>query len=160
MSRPGPMLALCGLVLQPAPARAAEPVLEPGAYTVAVRLELPHLADMAGTATRRLCLDDSATHGMAILSENNPLARCPVSNVQAAGDELGFDIRCEGRNAAQASARYRLSRDRFTGRITMRMGGKNMTMTEVQSGRRTGPCAEGEGPDKGPVEAPLEAPRP
>jgi hypothetical protein len=28
----------------------------------------------------------------------------------------------------------------FEGRIAMVMGGKNMTMTEVQSGRRVGGC--------------------
>jgi hypothetical protein len=53
---------------------------------------------------------------------------------------LRFDILCEGRGAAWASAVYRLMPDAFEGRIAMVMGGKNMTMTEVQSGRRIGAC--------------------
>lgn len=122
---------------------AAAAPLEGGAYEVEVRLELPHLEDMAGSKRVRLCLTAEANgdnHGIAVLSDNNPLSRCPVSNVRRAGDELTFDIACEGRNAARASARYLLAATAFRGRITMRMGGKNMTMTEVQAGRRIGAC--------------------
>lgn len=122
---------------------AAAPPLEGCAYEVEVRLELPHLEDMTGGRRVCLCLASEANgniHGIAVPSDNNPLARCPVSNVRRAGDELTFDIACEGRNAAQASARHLLGATAFRGRITMRMGGKNMTMTEVQTGRRIGAC--------------------
>lgn len=140
----------CLAALLAGPALAAEPaVLEGGAYEVEVKLELPHLEDMTGKKVVRLCLTSEPNgnnHGIAVLSDNNPLARCPISNVRQDGDELTFDIACEGRNSAHASARYLLAPTSFHGRIAMQMGGKNMTMTEVQAGRRTGACDAGETP--------------
>jgi hypothetical protein len=130
-------------VLAPSVPAAQSPVLDGGAYDVEVKLELPHLEDMAGRTIVRLCLAAAANGnnpGLAVLSDNNPLAHCPVSNLRQDGDVLTFDITCEGRNAARASARYVLARTAFRGRIAMQMGGKNMTMTEIQSGRRTGAC--------------------
>jgi hypothetical protein len=75
-----------------------------------------------------------------VLSANNPLASCPAQNVEREGAELRFDIRCAGRGAAWAHAVYTLRLAAFEGLIAMVMGGKNMTMTEVQKGRRVGPC--------------------
>ena len=140
----------CLVALLVGPALAAEPaVLEGGAYEVEVKLGPPQLEDMTGKKVVRICLTSEANgnnHGIAVLSDNNPLARCPVSNVRQDGDELTFDIACEGRNSAHASARYRLAPTSFHGRIAMQMGGKNMTMTEVQAGRRTGACDTGKTP--------------
>jgi hypothetical protein len=123
---------------------AGPAALEGGAYEVEVRLELPHLEDRADAKVARLCLSAEAgrdNHGLAVLSENNPLARCPFANAYEGGDQISFDIVCEGRNAARAKAHYVVGPGRFRGRITMQMGGKNMTMTEVQVGRRVGACA-------------------
>jgi hypothetical protein len=53
---------------------------------------------------------------------------------------LSFDILCDGRGAARARAVYTLMPRGFEGRIAMVMGGKNMTMTEVQAGHRVGSC--------------------
>ena len=80
------------------------------------------------------------TGGLAVLGDNNPLSRCPASNVRQDGKVLTFDIVCEGTNAARASASYILAGEAFRGRITMKMGGKNMTMSETQVGRRVGAC--------------------
>ena len=77
---------------------------------------------------------------MAILSQNNPLGHCPASNVRRGQETLKFNIACEGKNAAQAQAVYVLSPENFQERIEMKMGGKNMTMTETQRGRRIGLC--------------------
>lgn len=77
-----------------------------------------------------------------MLSENNPLARCPASNIKGSGDELTFDLICEGHNQAVAWAKFQLGPDRFSGAFDMKMGGKNMTMTERQTGRRIGTCPD------------------
>lgn len=124
-------------------ADAGEPqtVLANGAYDVEVRLELPHLEEWAVKKLATVCItEDGGTHGLVVLSDNNPLVRCPVSNIRENGDTLTFDVICEGRNAARGSARFLLAPEQFRGRIAMVMGGKNMTMTEVQVGRRTGDC--------------------
>lgn len=117
--------------------------LQGGAYEVEVRLELPHIEDRIARKTATVCIADGAsdgTSGLAVLSDNNPLADCPARNVRAGAVWLSFEIVCAGGNAATASAAYMLAADRFEGRIAMKMGGKNMTITETQVGRRIGPC--------------------
>jgi len=120
----------------------AAPALEPGEYEVSVRLELPHVEDMGARKVTRICVtgSDGGTHGLVVLSDNNPLARCPASDVRESGGTLTFEIVCPGANAAVGSAKYALRAHDFDGVIAMKMGGKNMTMTERQSGRRAGTC--------------------
>lgn len=124
---------------------AADPaatLLQGGSYEVRVRLELPNVRWTADR-TAIICVADAEAGRVApltVLSANNPLARCPAANVEQHGATLSFDILCEGRDAARARAVYELEPDAFEGRIAMVMGGKNMTMTEVQSGRRVGRC--------------------
>ncbi|WP_233383756.1 DUF3617 domain-containing protein [Methylobacterium sp. C25] len=129
---------------------SAEPMkLESGSYEVEVKLELPHLEDMTQKKIAQICLSADAgsdNHGIAVLSDNNPLSKCPFSNIYEGTDQISFDILCEGKNSAKAKANYVFSADRFQGRITMQMGGKNMTMTEVQSGRRIGACEKSKAP--------------
>jgi Protein of unknown function (DUF3617) len=129
------------------PAGAAEPAaLQDGRYDVNVQLELPNVEAMGASRVATICVTSEVPgghYGLAAMSENNPLAKCPVSNVRQDGGILTFDIICPGGNAAVASARYILTPQRFEGRISMKMGGKNMTMTETQSGRRAGDCAAG-----------------
>ena len=77
---------------------------------------------------------------LPILSSNMPFGACTTKGWQQRGNRLDYDIVCPGRGAAKAHATYVLSGDGFTARIFMTLGAKNMTMTEVQSGRRLGSC--------------------
>ena len=120
------------------------PLLQAGSYEVQVSLELPHVEDTGAKKTANICVtrpERSDNRGLVVLSENNPLGHCPASNFHQEGDTLTFDIACPGGNAAIASAKYVLGARSFQGRISMKMGGKNMTMTETQTGRRVGDCA-------------------
>ncbi len=116
--------------------------LEPGEYEVRMRLELPHVEDMGVQKTETVCITGNGTHGIIVLSENNPLAHCPASNIRQDDDALSFDLVCEGHNQAIARATFRLWPDRFVGAFDMKMGGKNMTMIERQTGHRIGACME------------------
>jgi hypothetical protein len=138
------MLVLAVSAAGSAVAGGRQTALMEGSYEVEVRLELPHLEDAAVTKLETVCISNAnggGSHGLAVLSDNNPLAQCPVSNIREEGGSLTFDVICEGRNAAKASAIYVLGTQQFRGRIAMTMGGKNMTMTETQVGRRVGDCA-------------------
>ena len=75
-----------------------------------------------------------------ILSDSNPFAGCAAKNVHQDESSLTFDIVCGGRDAAKAKATYTLAPGGLHARISMKMGAKNMTMTEVQTGRRIGSC--------------------
>jgi len=106
-----------------------------------MRLELPHVEDMNVQRAAKVCITETGTHGIIVLSENNPLVHCPAENIKESAGELTFDVICEGHNQAVASAKFKLYRERFDGAFNMKMGGKNMTMTERQSGKRVGDCA-------------------
>ena len=117
--------------------------LQAGAYEVDVRLEIPNVWNWSAKKTETICVPGAtAANGppLPVLSGNNPLAKCPVKDIRLEGAGLSFVIMCDGRDAAKARAVYVLSPGAFKGRIAMVMGGKNMTMTEVQEGRRIGGC--------------------
>jgi hypothetical protein len=134
------LLAL--LALTPA---AAEPpaLLEPGSYEVSYRLELPHVERWAITRTATICIasgTESRPATIPVLSGNTPFAHCAARDFRRQGRAWAYSILCSGRDAAKARASYVLAPGAFRGRIHMIMGAKNMTMTEVQVGRRTGHC--------------------
>jgi len=139
--------AVCAFVATAVPALVAHAqqdgtLLQAGAYEVEARLELPNVLRGVATSRATICIPYEGTNGapFPVLSSSNPLATCPASNVERDGAALRFDIFCEGRGAARARAVYKLRPNAFEGRIAMVMGGKNMTMTEVQNGRRVGSC--------------------
>lgn len=140
-------LAVLALLSSGGPGRAQGGArLLPGDYQVTIRVELPHMEDVGHSteAVYHICVTagDVGTHGLAALSELNPLRDCPPSSVHHKGDTLTFNIVCPGSDAAVGSAKYTLQDERFAGSITVKMGGKNMTMVERQSGRRVGNCLE------------------
>lgn len=124
-------------------ASAEERIQQSGSYEITARLELPHLERWAVDKTTIVCLPNSGTQGelpIPIVSANNPFAKCSVANVTSKTTKLEYDIVCPGRGAAKGHATYVLLADTFSGRVAMVLGGKNMTMTEVQQGRRIGGC--------------------
>jgi hypothetical protein len=114
-----------------------------GSYEITARLELPHLERWAVDKTTIICLPpslDNAKLPIPIVSANNPFAKCSVANLMTQTPKLEYDIVCPGRGAAKGHAIYLIADDTFAGRVAMVLGAKNMTMTEVQHGRRIGNC--------------------
>jgi hypothetical protein len=118
--------------------------LEPGEYEVTVRLDLPHVEGATAPQTARICVTAGAndTHGLKVLIASHAFAGCAASNIREDSGSLMFDLACPEPNSAAAWARYTLREQDFDGTIAMTMGGKNMTMTETQHGRRTGACRD------------------
>ena len=141
--------ALFAIVLLPMVAQPrlslAEPLSPPsGSYELTARLELPHLERWGVDKTTIICLSNSRGSNeipVLVVSANNPFAKCSATNLTADGTKLEYDIVCPERGSAKGHAVYEVSSDAFTGHIAMMMGAKNMTMTEVQRGRRIGECS-------------------
>jgi hypothetical protein len=124
---------------------AAADGIAPGAYEIAYQLEVPHVEQFAVSRSLQVCLarrPGAALLALPVLSENNPLANCPASNIRLENGMLSFDILCPGRrnDRSEAHAVFQVTPGGFNGRIFMKMGGKNMTFVESQSGQRTGAC--------------------
>jgi hypothetical protein len=144
--RPWSALVIVGALAGSAAADDAAPV-PAGDYLVRVHLELPNVIRPSAGRTVTLCLPRAeAGPPIPLLSENLLLRGCPVTQLRRHGAMLTFDIVCAGRGAARARASYELTAGGFRGRIAIVLGGKNMTLTEVQDGRRLGDCAH---PDDG-----------
>jgi hypothetical protein len=114
-----------------------------GSYELTARLELPHLERWAVDKTTIVCLPNVRSGDelpIPVVSANNPFAKCSAANLAADSSKLEYDIVCPGRGAAKGHATYILSIGTFSGRVAMVMGGKNMTMTEIQQARRIGEC--------------------
>ena len=129
-------------VLTAAGCLAAEPALEPGLYEVEVRIALPNVPDVAAPAIATRCLtaaDLQSGQAFSVLSEN-PLKNCPLLDYQATADSAVYRIVGPGPNMGHAVGVFDLAATAYRGTIRMNMGGKNMTMSETQVGRRTGDC--------------------
>lgn len=114
-----------------------------GSYAITTRLELPHLERWAIDKTTTICLSGHAPGEqipIPILSANNPYAACTAANLVIDHGTLEYDVVCPGRGSAKAHATYLLGADHFAGRVAMVLGGKNMTMVEVQRAQRVGEC--------------------
>jgi hypothetical protein len=123
----------------------ASPRLPAGLYEVRFRLELPHLERWAVDKVRTVCLPvEGGKAPIPVLSGNMPFAGCRAMRLSREGPTLSYDLLCAGRGAARARASYLLTGQDFSGRVSMILGAKNMTMTEVQSGRRLGSCRPAE----------------
>jgi Protein of unknown function (DUF3617) len=133
---------LAAIATLPQATRAASRWPQNGSYEITARLELPHLERWSVDRTTVLCLPGPRDNDIPVpvLSANNPFAKCTASNLVVDGPKLEYDIVCPERGAAKGHAVYRFSAGAFSGRVAMVMGGKNMTMTEVQHARRIGEC--------------------
>ena len=126
----------------PGAIRADEAPLPGGLYEVTSRLELPHVERWAIDKKTEVCFGGAARGAipLPVLSENNPFRHCAATALVFENGRLEYDIACPGRADARAHAAYAITPGRFSGRIAMVLGAKNMTMTEVQDAVRTGDC--------------------
>ncbi|MGI9418520.1 MAG: DUF3617 domain-containing protein [Geminicoccaceae bacterium] len=123
---------------------AGELQLEKGLYDVRFRIELPHLEQYAVDRKTTICVDRDQLKRqelpVPLLSQNDIFSACRIDNVREDGAGFSYDIVCAGRGSGRATATYVTAPDGFRSRISITQGGKNMTMTEVQRGRRVGDC--------------------
>ncbi|HKQ22823.1 MAG TPA: DUF3617 family protein [Burkholderiales bacterium] len=121
---------------------AADPSLAPGLYQVEVRIALPNVQDVAAPFVVARCLrpaDLESGEAFSILSKN-PLRNCDLLDYQASDGAVSYRIACPGPNRGSAIAVFQTTATTYRGSIQMNMGGKNMTMSETQTGTRIGNC--------------------
>ena len=140
MRTPRPAAALLLSLVSGASASEAQPA---GSYAVDAALQIPNVSGPSWQGTRVLCLGLGAEPGrlpIPVLSPNSPFGGCEARDLERTATHLRYRIVCPGRDSARALASYELSADGFRGEVAMLLGGKNMTLTEHQVGRRLGVC--------------------
>lgn len=127
----------------PVPAYAAADSLPiPGQYRVEVRIALPNLQNNAPPMIAEPCItaaDLESGQAFSLLSDN-PLRRCEMLDYEIGFGAAAYRIVCAGPNRGSAVANFKTTNNSFRGLINMNMGGKNMTMSETQDGKRIGEC--------------------
>ncbi len=124
------------------PANAGELRLRPGLYQIEVRIHLPNVQDaMPPTIVNRCVSTVELESGRAffVLSDN-PLKQCELLDYAVTASTAGYRIACAGPNRGSAFALFTTTDNGYRGIIKMNMGGKNMTMSETQVGKRIGEC--------------------
>jgi hypothetical protein len=131
-------------LIPPGEPLADELQLENGLYEVHFRLELPHLEQYAIDRKTTVCVDRGKLQWqdlpIPLLSQNDIFSACRIENLEQASAGFSYDILCHGRGSGRATATYVTAPDTFKSRISIVQGAKNMTMTEIQHGRRLGDC--------------------
>lgn len=121
---------------------AADPLPSPGLYQVEVRISLPNVQDTAAPLLLTRCLSPSdlqSGQAFFVLSDN-PLKSCDQLDYRMTAGMAVYRIACPGPNRGSAVAVFDTTATAYRGTIKMNMGGKNMTMSETQVGKRLGDC--------------------
>lgn len=123
-------------------AAQAAPALTPGLYRIEVHIALPNVPHVAAPLVVIRCLssaDLESGQAFFVLSDN-PLARCDLLDYQWGEGLVTYRIDCRGPNRGSAQAAFQTTDMSYRGSIRMNMGGKNMTLSETQAGRKIGSC--------------------
>jgi len=123
-------------------AGAEDSSLTPGLYRVEVRIGLPNVQDVAAplVVTRCVSREGLRTGQAFFILSDNPLKTCELVDYQASPGTAIYRVACVGHNRGSAAAVFDTKSATYRGTITMNMGGKNMTMSETQIGKRIGDC--------------------
>lgn len=116
--------------------------LAPGEYELTTQTVLPHLEEALRYATTRTrqCLREPDASGMFPLLRHPAFAGCRLAS---RADGLHFDLQCSNPEAASGSAVFAFDANQLSAVLDLKMGGKNMTLSQRLSGPRLGPCPEG-----------------
>ena len=121
---------------------AADLSLLPGLYQVEIRISLPNVAVAAPPLLANRCVtpDDLKSGQAFFILSDNPLKQCDLVDYQTTATAALYRIVCAGPNRGSAVAVFDTKQNTYQGTIRMNMGGKNMTMSETQAGKRIGDC--------------------
>lgn len=138
-------LFLCGTA-----AAQAQGGFVPGRYEVTRETVLPHLEEALRYATTRRveCLPSPSGERLFLLLDHEAFAGCTLEPAAPAGapGEGTWALRCANPQAASGHAWLQAGARRFTATLEVKMGGKNMTLSQRVQGVRVADCAPGERP--------------
>lgn len=113
-----------------------------GRYRVEVSVTIPNVDVTNAAFVTEIVWNGPADPAIALGPLGpGPLRNCP-SEAFEYPDRLVIETRCAGPNAGFATSVYRPTEGGFQGTVEMNMGGKNMTVGEVQRGSRLGASAD------------------
>lgn len=126
------------------PARAIDNdvTLAPGHYEVVAQTILPNLEESLRYATTRSqrCLGNEPVDTLFPILLHPAFAGCTLVRQVARRDEWVFTLQCANAEAASGTANLLVEAQRFDATLDLKMGGKNMTLSQRVGGTRRGEC--------------------
>jgi hypothetical protein len=121
---------------------SAQVRIAPGEYDLTVETILPHLEEALRYATthKRECLREPDATRLFPLLLQPAFVGCHLVPVANAGEKLHFVLRCANPEAATGSAVFSVSNYKLSALLELKMGGKNMTLSQKLTGTRVGTC--------------------
>ncbi len=119
--------------------------LRSGLYEVTTETVMPHLEEGLRYATtrERRCLSDSDLASAFPALRQGALKGCALGDATRIEDSVSYRLVCAGGQEATGTAQWLLGADRSTGRLDVRLGGKNMTFSQRVTATRLGDCVPG-----------------
>lgn len=137
-------LALAPLVALSLAAAVAAPVpVAPGEYDLTTQTVLPHLEEALRHATTRSreCVRQPDATRLFPLLLHPAFTGCHLASAPDSDDGLHFVLRCANPQAATGSAVFTVGADNVSAVLELKMGGKNMTLSQRLHGSRVGACS-------------------
>lgn len=123
---------------------ATSVVVSPGEYDLTTQTVLPHLEEALRSATTptRQCLREPDATSIFPILQHPAFSGCNLVPSTKAYDGLCFTLQCTNPEAASGSAVFEVGASYVSAVLELKMGGKNMTLSQRLYGPRVGPCSE------------------
>jgi hypothetical protein len=133
--------AYLGCGATPSAAVASIPI-NPGVYHVTVETILPHLEENLRYATTRRneCLDALDATTLFPLLRHQAFTGCTLTGGHMLAGQVHYELICRNPQAATGGARITVEGDAMRAVLEVKMGGKNMTLSQRVEGHRVGAC--------------------
>ena len=131
-----------GLLGTPLLAQTHPPAGEPGWYRVRTETSMPNLDENLRYATRteERCVDPADLADQFWMTRDSALTDCALEKIRQDATMAHYRLVCQGRHGAEGGARWRFDASRMTGVLDLRLGGKNMTLSQRIVSERIGDC--------------------
>lgn len=116
----------------------------PGSYELSIETVLPHLEEALRYATehKRQCLHEPDATSVFPLLKHQAFTGCKLDPAAQGSDGLHFALQCANPEAASGSAAFQVDAGAVAGVLDIKMGAKNMTVSQRVYGRRVGACPD------------------
>ena len=139
------LLAVAGMLAVAGPCAsslASTVSVEPGLYDLTAQTVMPHLEESLRYATTRTrqCLGTQDAAALFPLLRHEAFTGCSLVHDASADGEARFTLRCRNPQAPTGAAHFELQPSGFQAVLHVKMGGKNMTLSQRLNAPRVGAC--------------------
>lgn len=120
---------------------AADYAVPAGRYSIESQMVLPHMEEMRRIHKRvDACVGPGEVARLFPVFNQPALTGCALLHTISDKETAYFQLECAGVNGASGNASLNLEGERIHGTLIAKMGGKNMTFSQIVNAQRRGSC--------------------